>query len=616
MNILRFGIAISLLLCMFVQSVKSYATESSLVDDNSNYHDFVKKAQRFIPANMDSARILLEKAQPLENVGSIIHKADYYSAWGLFFWFSDQPKESIKWFGKVLQLPEKEEILNMHAAAANNMGALYSRLGIYDSARIYLNHSLNIDIVAGNDQGIAKTRYDLSHLHFNLNQYELALQNILAAINLQEKVADPQRLARYYNTLGNIYTEIDSVEKARETYLEVISLAEESGLESLIPLAYNNLAATWNEKPGGIELSIQYAEKGLGTINPQQDIPTTIALYTNLGISYSNAGNREKALECYHKALELCAESPHPVKEAEVTSRLGHEHYLMGNYQESRKYFEQSDEIANRIHSWKYQSICHFGFAKLDSVSGDLKGYFDHYCEGINLRDSIWKNERLSRLDELQIMYESEKASLLISELELKEKANNRLLWIILIASVLLVSFLALVSLYWRKQHVIATQKRLLDEKERELLQVELSSKRQELANKILSLVKAEELLGNINSEVKKIIPENKRDQTSEMKTFLSHMKHYDNTKDLWKEFSDRFNELNDDFITKLVAKYPDLSPSEIRLCSMLRMQYSTKEIAELTNRSVRTIDFTRHSIRQKMNLPPETNLTTHILSI
>ena len=63
-----------------------------------------------------------------------------------------------------------------------------------------------------------------------------------------------------------------------------------------------------------------------------------------------------------------------------------------------------------------------------------------------------------------------------------------------------------------------------------------------------------------------------------------------------------------------LLKKYPHLSLTELKLCELLMLKISSKEIGELTNRSVRTIEFTRYSIRKKMNLSTDENLVKHLI--
>ena len=63
-----------------------------------------------------------------------------------------------------------------------------------------------------------------------------------------------------------------------------------------------------------------------------------------------------------------------------------------------------------------------------------------------------------------------------------------------------------------------------------------------------------------------------------------------------------------------LLKKYPNLSLTELKLCALLVLNISSKEIGELTNRSVRTIEFTRLNIRKKMNLSTDENLVKHLI--
>jgi DNA-binding CsgD family transcriptional regulator len=71
----------------------------------------------------------------------------------------------------------------------------------------------------------------------------------------------------------------------------------------------------------------------------------------------------------------------------------------------------------------------------------------------------------------------------------------------------------------------------------------------------------------------------------------------------------------NEDFFKLLLCKYPDLSPAEFKLCAYLRLNPSTKDLALLLNRIMRTVESTRANIRKKMNLNPQDNLVTQLVS-
>ncbi|HZJ73189.1 MAG TPA: LuxR C-terminal-related transcriptional regulator, partial [Perlabentimonas sp.] len=66
----------------------------------------------------------------------------------------------------------------------------------------------------------------------------------------------------------------------------------------------------------------------------------------------------------------------------------------------------------------------------------------------------------------------------------------------------------------------------------------------------------------------------------------------------------------------KLLNKYPNLTTNDLRLCSYLKMNFSTKEIARLLNNSTRAVEISRYRLRKKLNLSHDENLTEFLISI
>lgn len=84
----------------------------------------------------------------------------------------------------------------------------------------------------------------------------------------------------------------------------------------------------------------------------------------------------------------------------------------------------------------------------------------------------------------------------------------------------------------------------------------------------------------------------------------------------VWEEFETRFSKVHDEFYKKLRINYPQLTPTEIKICAFLKLNMNTKDIASLTNRSPRTIENTRQSIRKKLTIDAETNLVNFLLDL
>jgi len=73
---------------------------------------------------------------------------------------------------------------------------------------------------------------------------------------------------------------------------------------------------------------------------------------------------------------------------------------------------------------------------------------------------------------------------------------------------------------------------------------------------------------------------------------------------------------IHEDYYQNLLEKYPDLTSKELRLCAFLKLKMNTKEIANLTNLSVKTIEVYRSQIRRKFRISKSTNLSQFIANI
>ena len=77
-----------------------------------------------------------------------------------------------------------------------------------------------------------------------------------------------------------------------------------------------------------------------------------------------------------------------------------------------------------------------------------------------------------------------------------------------------------------------------------------------------------------------------------------------------WQNVMKNLKLSQEGFFRKLKEKYPNLTPNDLRLCSYLRMNFTTKEIANLINISGRAVEIGRYRLRRKMNIGHDVNLT------
>ena len=87
------------------------------------------------------------------------------------------------------------------------------------------------------------------------------------------------------------------------------------------------------------------------------------------------------------------------------------------------------------------------------------------------------------------------------------------------------------------------------------------------------------------------------------------------NDQEDWLLFESYFNSTHQNFIDRLRQQYTDITVGDLRICCLLRMNLSTKEIASLLNVSIRAVELRRYRLRKRLGLEGDTNLVDFLLS-
>ena len=170
--------------------------------------------------------------------------------------------------------------------------------------------------------------------------------------------------------------------------------------------------------------------------------------------------------------------------------------------------------------------------------------------------------------------------------------------------------------LYMHELEMGKTEKELIALRN-EKLQSEVEYKNSELAIGAMHLVQRGELLRRIKSELNNIIKNVKdSDAVNELKRMIKVLSNDEKLDEDWEHFAAHFDKVHSDFIVKLKDEYPGMTANELKLCTYLRMNLSTKEIAQLLNISVRGVEISRYRLRKKLGINTETNLFDFLINI
>jgi ligand-binding sensor domain-containing protein/DNA-binding CsgD family transcriptional regulator len=150
-----------------------------------------------------------------------------------------------------------------------------------------------------------------------------------------------------------------------------------------------------------------------------------------------------------------------------------------------------------------------------------------------------------------------------------------------------------------------------------ENLEAEINFKNSELASSAMHLVKKGELLTKIKTELTHVMKGFDNPQAiAEIKKMIKTLGEDDNIDKEWESFTKHFDKVHSNFIEDLKEKHPAITGNELKLCAYLRMNLSTKEIAQLMNISVRGVEISRYRLRKKLGIASEINLFNYLIGV
>jgi DNA-binding CsgD family transcriptional regulator len=81
-------------------------------------------------------------------------------------------------------------------------------------------------------------------------------------------------------------------------------------------------------------------------------------------------------------------------------------------------------------------------------------------------------------------------------------------------------------------------------------------------------------------------------------------------------DFDNLFRQMHHEFYDRLLEACPQLSKAELQVCALLRLNLSSKDIAQIISLTPASIDVTRSRIRKKLGLEPSMNLTNYLIRL
>ena len=451
-------------------------------------------------------------------------------------------------------------IYNNKAKTFDEIGDYISAIKLYlQAAEIYENTEKNIELaIAYNNIGV---------VHLNLENYKNAIPYFKKAIHLNKTSGELLALNTNYNNLGVTYMNYDSLKLSQAYFLKSIRLSKQLDNDFELARLYMNYGNLMKQQ-ALYKLAESYYDSSL-LICKKNDLSYGIMLNNiNLGSLYIEKGEPKKALII--------------LQDCEITLQ----------------HFNLPDKKVNL-----YELL-----AKAYKNTSQFEKALYYFQKHTKLHDSIAGNHINKTILELNMQFDQEKSKREIANLqnELLAEKNHRQLYFISFLIIVLIAISLGFFVYFRQRSANYKTKIIEQENENLLLTMELKDK--QLVSKAMHLARIKDIILEVELQMKELIGECDATRAFEIRQMIRRLK-TGLPDETIKEFETLFEQINQSFFQKLINQFPQLSPTEIKLCGFLKLNLTTKDIATLSNRSSQTINNSRSSIRKKINLENDDSL-------
>ncbi len=138
-----------------------------------------------------------------------------------------------------------------------------------------------------------------------------------------------------------------------------------------------------------------------------------------------------------------------------------------------------------------------------------------------------------------------------------------------------------------------------------------LTIRNQELTQSTLQSIAKDEVLASVKEKLKVL---QKQHNSKELKSVINTIKV--NQDMSWLDFEHRFTNANKEFFENLKTKFPQLSNYDLKVCALVKLNFSAKEMAKLLGISPESATTSRYRLRKKLGIQKGIDLTNFINSI
>jgi tetratricopeptide (TPR) repeat protein/DNA-binding CsgD family transcriptional regulator len=586
------------------------SAQSSAEDHRAKQEEYFKQIFTQPEEAAKNLRLLLQMEGEVHDTLVAIS----WNMMGVYYAVTHQTDSSLYAFNRSLNLfPEDYHRV---PGIMSNKAIVYKNRGELDSAFSILNEALLLAKAHNNLQTQSTIYGEMASSHRQNKQLNLAITYLIKSIEILESLDNvrPSVLASEKQKLANTYLETKNYDFAKRLFEEVLPIfkSENSMSNYYVTLVnYADCLLYENETEKALEI-LEEAKAGLEGIG-NWDLVSFAA--HKMALAYLKVGNNQKAEFYLEKASQMALEQK-SIRTLNVVSE-----YI--SFLNDRARFQEADELAiqtlnsglSETAPLDFQIQFYQKLSDIKKAQDSLETALFYNEKVLVLKDSLQaKYDKSTSLD-LQAKYQNQlqhQENLILAQ---KISIQNRNIYILL---GLIALSLFLTFFIWRVNHLKNRLKSIaLTQKESEARELETKFNYQkelnELKEKTIEKQKHELLATalekiELNNKLESIILKAQNTGDNKLKSQLENFKKQDK---YWETLISKFYNLHPEFVKNIKSEFPELTKSEIDFCSLIKMNFSFKEIATILQISHDSVISKKYRISKKIKISGDNDFYT-----
>ena len=475
------------------------------------------------------------------------------------------------------------------------IGHIQGVVGKHASALDNLREAHHLFRQMRNEEKEHEALFLIAEVHNHLGHHDEALRLHTRNLEYFRSSGHTLWIIRTLSNMGLIRKTQTEHAEAITLFLEAIDLAEREDLPKELCRLYNNIALAFRQI-GDLDRAIPYFQTAIRLYDRIGDHLGSAIAHSNLGSTHLRRDHFTPALNHLTRALRVFHRLGHAGREANAWNGLGSAFLDMGNPEKAERCLLKSLEILQQIEPTHFHISLYRNLAILYEAKGEHLLGVEFGEKGMKAaeeqNDPLWQSECA---DILSILYENlGNLSEALRYAILHQEGRRNVFAAQKIQDAIEVAMHA---------RIAELQKEFL-QKEEDLQKLRDTLERKDITLSTMAL----QLLQKQSSNDK---PKGNV-KTSDSSSSPEHP----DMDSIWGQLVGQISKVDQRFYRQLARIYPQLTATERKVCTLIRIGLVSKEIATLLGISVRTVEVHRTNIRKKLDIPQATALNSFISSL